>query len=233
MLYDERDKYMFSKRINIFTGHFGSGKTEVAINFALKLAKTHNKTSIVDADIVNPFFRTADAKDVLERNNIKVILPLYANTNIDVPAMPSEIYMLFRDREYKVVFDIGGDDLGARAISRYNEEILNDDYEMYFVVNAKRPMTDTPEKIEEMMYEIESSARLKITGIINNTNLLDVTAAEDIIQGHEMISKVAEKYKIPIAFISGIGDVAAKAGKELGMEVLQMERHIRLPWDEQ
>lgn len=222
---------MFKKRINIFTGHFGSGKTEVAVNFALKLAEAHNKISIVDADIVNPFFRTADAKDILEKNSIKVILPLYANTNVDVPALPSEIYMLFRDKEYKVVFDVGGDDLGARAISRYKEEILNDDYDMYFVVNAKRPMTDTPDKIEEMMHEIESSARLKITGIVNNTNLLDITAAEDIIQGHKMISRIAEKYKIPIAFISGIGDAAVKAGEKLGMEVLQMEKHIRLPWE--
>ena len=120
---------MFERRINIFTGHFGSGKTEVAVNYTLKLAAAEYKTAIVDFDIINPYFRTADAKQALEKNNIKVVLPMYANTNVDIPAIPPEIYSLFQNKEYKVVLDVGGEDLGAKAVSRFKEEILNDDYE--------------------------------------------------------------------------------------------------------
>ena len=104
---------MFDKRINIFTGHFGSGKTEVAVNYAMKMAEAGYRTAIVDFDIINPYFRTADAKDALEEQNIKVILPMYANTNVDIPAIPPEIYSLFEDKDTKVVLDVGGDDLGA------------------------------------------------------------------------------------------------------------------------
>ncbi len=224
---------MFDKRISFFTGHYGSGKTEIAVNYAIKLSRQSSKTAIVDSDIVNPYFRTADAKDILEQNNIKVVLPLYANTNVDIPALPPEIYTLFRDKEYKVVFDVGGDDLGAKVVSRYNVEIVKEQYEMFYVVNTKRPMTDTEEKIEEMIFEIETSARLKITGIINNTNLLEGTTAEDIIEGHKLIEKVAKKLQVPVSFIAGIGDSVEEAGKRLGMKVLKMNKYILLPWDRQ
>ncbi len=104
---------MFNKRINIFTGHFGSGKTEVAVNYAFEMARTGQRTAIVDLDIVNPFFRTADAKQKLENSGIKVVLPMYANTNVDVPALPAEINTLFERKDFKLVFDVGGDDLGS------------------------------------------------------------------------------------------------------------------------
>jgi hypothetical protein len=222
---------MFNRRINIFTGHFGSGKTEVAVNFALKLAEEDHKTAIVDFDIVNPFFRTVDAKASLEEKNIWVIAPRYANTNIDVPALPPEINTVFEKKEYKIIFDVGGDDLGAKVLSRYNEDILNDDYEMFFVINSRRPMTDTEEKIDEMIYEIEGSSRLKITKIINNTNLLQYTTAEDIIEGHRLIEKVSNKRKIPISFISGFGEPLKKAAEKIGIEAFYMEKLIKLPFD--
>lgn len=222
---------MFNKRINIFTGHFGSGKTEVAVNFALGLCKLYDKVAIVDFDIVNPYFRTADARDELERSGIKVIAPLYANTNVDVPALPAEINTLFERPDYRIVFDVGGDDLGAKVLSRYNQEILNDDYEMFFVVNTKRPMTDTPEKIEEMVRSIQESSRLKITRFINNTNLLNNTSSDDIIAGHELISRVAEKFGVPVAFVSGFPEAVNEAGNKLGIDVLVMNKLIRLPWD--
>ena len=108
---------MFDKRIAIFTGHFGSGKTEVAVNYALQTAGRGKKTAIVDLDIVNPFFRTADARGILEAEGIRVITPVYANTNVDVPSLPPEISSMFEDRSYNVWIDVGGDDLGARAVS--------------------------------------------------------------------------------------------------------------------
>ncbi len=224
---------MFEKRINIFTGHFGSGKTEVAVNYALKLAEANYKTAIVDFDIVNPYFRTADAKEELEKNNIWVILPMYANTNVDVPAIPSEIYSLFQKKEYKAVLDVGGDDLGAKAVSRFKEEILSDDYEMFFVINTRRGMTDTPEKILEMIALVEDSANIKVTRLINNSNLLEETTPEIILEGNRIISQVSEKLGIPLSITAGLeGAISRLESSRLsGSELLPLRKQIHLPWN--
>lgn len=224
---------MFEKRINIFTGHFGSGKTEVAVNYALKLAEAHYKTAIVDFDIVNPYFRTADAKEELEKNNIWVILPMYANTNVDVPAIPSEIYSLFQKKEYKAVLDVGGDDLGAKAVSRFKEEILSDDYEMFFVINTRRGMTDTPEKILEMIALVEDSANIKVTRLINNSNLLEETTPEIILEGNGIISEVSEKLGIPLSITAGLEEVIGRleSSRLSGSELLPLRKQIHLPWN--
>ncbi len=224
---------MFEKRLNIFTGHFGSGKTEVAVNYALKLAEADYKTAIVDFDIVNPYFRTADAKEELEKNNIWVILPMYANTNVDVPAIPPEIYSLFQKKEYKAVLDVGGDDLGAKAVSRFKEEILSDDYEMFFVINTRRGMTDTPEKIIEMIALIEDSANIKVTRLINNSNLLEETTPEIILEGNRIISQVSEKLGIPLSITAGLEEVinCLESSRLSGSELLPLRKQIHLPWN--
>jgi hypothetical protein len=222
---------MFNKRINIFTGHFGSGKTEVAVNYALQLSKIYTNTAIVDFYIVNPYFRTADVRQELEQNGLRVITPIYANTNVDVPALPAEISSLFDSKEYYVVFDVGGDDVGAKAISRYREEIFEDDYEIFFVINTKRPMTGTPEKIEAIIHEVEDSSRLKVTGLVNNTNLLENTTLEDMIEGHRLIEQVSKKLDIPIAFASGLSNVISKLKGKTDMELLPMKKLIKLPWE--
>ncbi len=224
---------MFEKRINIFTGHFGSGKTEVAVNYALKLAEADLKTAIVDFDIINPYFRTADAKETLENNNIKVLLPRFANTNVDIPAIPAEIYSLFQDKTYKVVLDVGGEDLGAKAVSRFKEEIISDEYEMFFVINTKRGMTDTPEKIYEMIAIIEDGANIKITKLVNNSNLLEETTPEIILQGNAIISEVSRKTGIPIAITAGMEELMKGFDSHQlgGSEILTMRKQIFLPWD--
>ncbi|RXE59707.1 hypothetical protein [Acetivibrio mesophilus] len=222
---------MFNKRISIFTGHFGSGKTEVSVNYALKLKEQNLNTAIVDFDIVNPFFRTTDAKRELESKGIWVVSPLYANTNVDIPALPAEIYTLFEKKEYNVVFDVGGDDLGARALSRYKDEIENDDYEMYFVINTRRPMTDTVDKIERMICEIEGASRLKVSKLVNNTNLVGKTTVEDVIEGHKMIKELSQKLNIPIAFVSGFREIADEVKERENVDVLYLNGLIKLPWD--
>ena len=234
---------MFDRRINIFTGHFGSGKTEVAVNFAIKLSELsreksdnstgiNEKVAIVDMDIINPFFRTVDAKSELEKHDIWVISSVYANTNVDIPALPPEIYALFEKKEYRVVFDVGGDDLGAKAVSRYRQEILNDDYELFLVVNVRRPMTDTPEKIKEMVFSIEESSRIKITKLVNNTNYLFDTTAEDIIEGQKMLEEVSKEIGVPIAFASGLKEPLEEAGRIINVPLLPIGKLIRLPWEE-
>lgn len=224
---------MFDKRINIFTGHFGSGKTEVAVNYAMKMAEAGHRTAIVDFDIINPYFRTADAKDALEEQNIKVILPMYANTNVDIPAIPPEIYSLFEDKNTKVVLDVGGDDLGAKAVSRFKEEIVSDDYEMFFVVNTKRIMTDSPEKIAEMIAIIEDGANIKVTKLVNNSNLLEETTPEIIQEGNRIIAQVSEKTGIPIAITAGMEEIVSKMeNSDMGnTEILSMRKQIHLPWN--
>jgi ATPases involved in chromosome partitioning len=224
---------MFDKRISIFTGHFGSGKTEVAVNYAIKLSERHKPTAIVDFDIVNPFFRTADAKKNLEEKGILVLAPMYANTNVDVPSLPAEINMLFEKKDYKAVFDVGGDDLGAKVLSRYNESFLNDDYEMFFVINTRRPMTLSEKGIEQMIWEIEESSRLKVTWLVNNTNLLGETKPEDILEGGALIGEVSKKLDIPVAFVSGMATVIKDLGDRVGVDRLYMDKYIRLPWDKE
>lgn len=223
---------MHNKRINIFTGHFGSGKTEVAVNFALKLSAQH-KTAIVDLDIVNPYFRTADAKTELESRGIRVITPVYANTNVDVPALPPDINSMFEKKEYTVVLDAGGDDIGAKALARYNQEIMQDDFEMFFVVNTRRPMTDSVEKIEGMVRDIESSSRLRVTGLINNTNVLQYTTSENVAEGHKTVMEVSKRLNIPVAFTSGFYDALKSLEGVLDTEFLYLEKLIRLPWDKE
>lgn len=222
---------MFDKRISIFTGHFGSGKTEVAVNYSIQLAEKYPEVAIVDFDIVNPFFRTADVKKVLEGKGIKVITPTYANTNVDVPSLPPEINMLFEKKDYRVVFDVGGDDLGAKVLSRYNESIMQDDYEMYFVINTRRPMTFSEKGIEEMIRDIEASSQLKVNWLVNNTNLLGETGAEDIVEGAKIIDGVSGMLGIPVGFISGLRPALGKLTDDAGVPRLYLDKYIKLPWD--
>lgn len=222
---------MFEHRITIFTGHFGSGKTEVSVNYAFQLAKAGKKTVIVDLDIVNPFFRTADAKKPLEDSGIKVITPVYANTNVDVPSLPAAINSVFEDRSYHVVLDVGGDDLGARVLSRYNEEIFKEDHIHYFVINTRRPMTRTPGEIERMIDEIQGSARLPVDSFVNNANLLGSSSPEVLAEASEVIGKVSEKLGIPVGLVSGMSEVLGKYKGDPGVERLYLDKYIRLPWD--
>jgi hypothetical protein len=201
------------------------------VNYALKLSEMFKKTAIVDLDIVNPFFRTADAGKALEERGIKVLVPQYANTNVDVPSLPTEINMLFEDTGYHIVLDVGGDDLGARVLSRYYNNITADDSEMYFVINTRRPMTVNDRGIEEMIGEIQESSRLKVDWLVNNTNLLGETTPEVISEGGAIIDEVSLKLGIPVGFMSGMEPVLRRLDSWPGVERLYMKKHILLPWD--
>lgn len=222
---------MFENRIAIFTGHFGSGKTEISVNYALQLAQANKKTVIVDLDIVNPFFRTTDAKRMLEEKGIRVITPVYANTNVDVPSLPAEISVVFEDRSYHAVLDVGGDDLGAKVLSRYRQQIVLEDYIHYFVINTHRPMTRTPDEIKKMIDEIENSSGLKVDKLVNNTNLLSESSQEVIDDASNVIETVSRDLSIPVGMISGMKEVLQDYKGNAGVERLYLEKFIRLPWD--
>ena len=180
------------KRINIFVGHYGSGKTELAVNFAIK-----NKVDIIaDLDTVNPYFRTNDARKILEDAGIRVVAPYYAGTNVDLPSLPPEVYAAFTE-EKTAVLDIGGDDDGAAVLGRFKNYITEDNSEVYFVINVLRPETDTPDKIIEMIRAIEYTSRLKVTCLINNTNLMEETIYDHVLMGEEIVRRVSEMTDIP------------------------------------
>jgi hypothetical protein len=225
------ETWVKNARINIFTGHFGSGKSEVAVNYALRLSEMGKKTVIADLDIVNPFFRTKDTENYLKSKGIKMISTLYANTNVDVPAVPAEVNMVFENNEVHAVLDIGGDEEGARVVSCFKNNLIRTGYNMFFVINTKRLLTDTPDKIIDMIRDIEKSAGISVSAIVNNTNLLEDTKVECVLEGEELIGEVSKRFGLPVAFTSGIKSVTDSLRGRTGTQLFTIERRLRLPWD--
>lgn len=187
------------KRVNIFCGHYGSGKTNIAINYAVFLKNQGLDVSIADIDIVNPYFRTKDSEDELRKKGIEVISLPFANTNVDLPALPAEVYSLVQNKSKYAVFDVGGDDRGAYALGRYVPSILEENnYNMLFVANFYRPLTQTAEEALEVIREIESACAIPFTGIINNSNLGEETTAEDILRTAEEAEKLSRLSGLPL-----------------------------------
>ena len=195
------------KRITLFAGHYGSGKTNIALNYARMLKRAGEKVAIADLDIVNPYFRTKDSAADLQAEGIDLVVSDFANSNVDFPALPKEIYALVaRDagheaRSTKVVMDIGGDDRGALALGRYVPDIKAEgDYEMLAVVNASRPLTETAADTVEVLREIEAACQLPFTGIVNNTNLGQQTTAETVLGSRAYADEVATLMNLSVRF---------------------------------
>ena len=187
------------KRITLFAGHYGSGKTNIAVNYAKYLREQGNDVVIADLDIVNPYFRTKDSQADLEAAGIRLISSKYANSNVDLPALPSEIYGIFEDKSSLAVLDVGGDDRGALALGRYTPLIKAEgDYEMLLVINRYRPLTRTADDCIEIMHEVEAAGGLKFTGLVNNSNLGAETVAQDIIDSVDYAKEVSEKTGLPV-----------------------------------
>ncbi len=206
---------MDHKRITLFAGHYGSGKTNIAVNYALLLAREGKKTAIADLDIVNPYFRTKDSAADLEAAGVDLISPQFANTNVDLPALPAEAYRLVEDRSLFAVMDVGGDDRGAYALGRYAPFILEEgDYRMAFVANPCRPLTRTPEEALEVMREIEAAGGVPFTAIVNNANLAHETTPETVLAAVPYMERLSELSGLPVWLTSAEETVAAGlAGK--------------------
>lgn len=172
---------MESKRLTLFAGHYGSGKTNVALNFAYRLKETGHDTVIADIDTVNPYFRTKDSAKELEAAGIELIAPEFAGSNVDLPALPAAMYDIIFESEKYAVIDIGGDDRGAFALGRYTPEILRENnYDMLMVINMYRPITSTPTDTVEILKEIEAASGIPFTGLVNNSNLGVATVRETV-----------------------------------------------------
>ena len=190
---------MDHKRLTLFAGHYGSGKTNLAINYARWLRSLGSSVVLADLDIVNPYFRTKDAEETLKKEGIGLIVSEYANSNVDLPSMPKEAYSLVERRDVLGVLDIGGDDRGALALGRYVPSILQENnYEMLFVVNRARPLTRTADDALEVLREIEAACALPFTAIVNNTNLGRATTSEDIISSVPFVTELSERTGLPV-----------------------------------
>ncbi|MGE5328126.1 MAG: hypothetical protein ACM3KR_01275 [Deltaproteobacteria bacterium] len=219
-----------NNKLFIFVGHFGSGKTETAVNFALEIKKHVDKVNVIDLDIVNPFFRTQDLEKELEEQGIKVISSSFTGTNVEMPSLPANISIVLQESESVTVLDIGGDDIGAKILSSYREYIISQSFELFCVINTFRPYTDTEEKIIRMIEYIQNSSRLKVSSLVNNANLSDETTIEDILESQKIIEKVSEKLNIPISFICVNEALAREAAKVFKQDIIVHKLRVGLPW---
>ncbi|MBQ8538332.1 MAG: hypothetical protein IJ433_01625 [Ruminococcus sp.] len=189
------------KRITLLCGHYGSGKTNVAVNMALSLRKQRDRVAIADLDIVNPYFRSKDSIADFQDNGIRLICSEYANSNVDIPALPQDMYAITDDKELSVIIDVGGDDRGALALGRLAPKIIEEnDYEMLMVINCYRPLTRDAESTIEVMREIEYAGHIKFTGIVNNSNLGVATTPEDVLKSVEYAREVSEQSGLPVVY---------------------------------
>lgn len=210
--------------IYIIIGHYGSGKTEVAVS----MARAIKNSVIIDMDIVNPYFRSKDAQNILEKEGIRLIAPEFANTNVDIPSLPPEILGALQSSE-NVILDVGGDEDGAIALGQYSRIISEKGYEMICVVNTRRPMTENAEGIVETVLLIEQASRLKVTSLINNTNVKNETTPQMIKEGQAIIEKASELLEIPVKAVACVPEIAKSISIDLPKIVLDL--FIKLPWE--
>jgi len=192
---------MDTKRVTLFSGHYGSGKTNVALNYAIYLKEKGEDVEIYDMDIVNPYFRTLDGKDMLDQHNIPLVVSDYANSNVDVPAMNSGAYRMIHDKSKLAVVDVGGDDRGALALGRFEKALKEEgNYDMLLVINKYRFETQTAQDTIEIMNEIEAACGIPFTGIVNDSNLGRETTTKTVLASLDFANEVSKQTGLPIKF---------------------------------
>lgn len=217
-------------RINVFTGHFGSGKTEIAINYAIDLAKQGKKVLIVDLDIVNPYFCVRDVRKQLEDHGIRVIASSPELVNAELMVVPAEIIASFNDKSYEVVMDVGGDDSGSTALGQYNRFFKEEPYDMFFVINTNRPFTSNPTDIKEYIKAIERASRLTVTQLISNTNLSYETVPKHIIDGDKVVADLSKELNIPHAYTVCSNDLVKELSGKVQGDIFGIDIHMLPPW---
>lgn len=216
------------KRLTLVCGHYGTGKTNVAVNMAFDLKTKRDRVAIADLDIVNPYFRSKDSEEDFKARGISLICSDYANTNLDIPALPDNLYSIVDDKEQSVVLDIGGDDRGAFVLGRLSPEIVRENnYDMLMVVNKYRPLTPDTDSSVEVMREIEQACGIAFTGIVNNSNLGRLTSAEDVLSSLEYADSLSAATGLPVVMTSvhsGIYD--SLSGKIPNLFPLKLQQSI-------
>ena len=214
------------KRLTLLCGHYGSGKTNVAVNFAFDLKKQYNNAAIADLDIVNPYFRTADFKELFGEHNISLTVPTYANSNLDIPALGFDMNGI-ADREGYIIIDVGGDDEGAKALGRYRKVFEKYDTQMLYVINHCRYLTKEPAEALQLMYEIENASGMKCDGIINNTNLGRETDRNIVLGSVAYADEVCREAGLPLVAVT------AEAGYLDGIDkAYPVNIYVKKLWEE-
>lgn len=220
-----------SKRVIIFTGNYGSGKTEVSVNFTLALAKVESQLSIVDLDIVNPYFRCREAIAPLEEAGVEVIVPRGEHFASELPIILPEVKGSITREQGRVVLDVGGDNVGARVLSSFGGLLLPARAELLMVCNARRPFTDTREGAVRIIREIEAASRLRVSGLVSNTHLMEETSVDMILEGVALAEEVGAELDVPLRFVAAMQSlVEPLAAAGLTVPVLPMVRRMLPPW---
>lgn len=219
------------KRIILFVGGYGSGKTEVAVNYTLQSRPTVANLAIVDLDIVNPYFRSRERHELVTAAGIRVVAPEGALSTADLPALPPEIGGVVQDPECYAVFDVGGDDVGARVLGRYSRMFASSDYDMFFVVNASRPFSQAVEPAISLMRSIEKTSRLKVTGLVNNTNLMQFTDFSLLQKGEELALAIGQATNLPLVFNTVAHNLVDEATTVLHAPILPLQLYMKRPWE--
>jgi len=223
----------------IFTGRFGSGKTEVAVNFALHLVQrardaraSSPHTTLIDLDIVTPYFRSREVAEMLQAKGVHVATPAAVSRHLDVPGITPQILGLLQSDASTVILDVGGDEQGARALGQYSSLLRQRGYAMYFVVNPYRPFTGDTEGIRNAIADIERSSRLLVTGLVSNPHIMADTTPDDLVSGQRIVERASRQLSLPIIF-TAIERGLAPAVESLWpaeMPVLPIERFFEQPW---
>lgn len=222
---------MLDKRLVIITGHYGSGKTEFAINYAIKIKEIFENVSLADLDIVNPYFRSIEKKELLENLGIHVVESNINNRTIELPALSPGIMGIIQNQNMHSVMDVGGDPVGAKVLSRFSELIKNNEYDMFYVINGNRPETRKKEDVISYLKAIENSSSLRVTGLINNTHLLKNTRVIDMEYGHELAKEVSWELDIPIRYEVAMKSIADKIlNKDIVDKLFPINLYMREEW---
>lgn len=222
---------MKDARIRIFIGHYGSGKTEFAVNYAMQLSKQTSGVSLCDLDIVNPYFRSREKATLLEANEIQVISGARGHdANLDVPMVSPAILAPLQDENRQVILDVGGDSVGARVLARFAAYFKPGTYDMFFVLNANRQETQDVLGVISHIRNIEDTIGAKVTGIVNNTHLLRDTDVNEVLKGQTLALEVSKATHIPVKYISALEKVTHQLPTDMEGEIFPIHMYMREEW---